>query len=36
MRRKKWKNLKKKLRNWYLKDFISGFMSLERKKKGCQ
>jgi len=33
MRRKKWKNIKKKLRNWYLKYFISGFHVFGKKEK---
>jgi len=34
--RRKWKNLEKRLRNWYLRDSISEFMSLKRKQvRGC-
>ena len=33
IRKKKQQSLKKRLRNWFLKGFTSGFISLERK---CQ
>jgi len=30
MKKKKWQSLKKRLRNWFLKGFISGSISLEK------